>query len=465
MQVEVTPSDPREVGADLVAAAVGARASELGAPERAVADADPVAIVYTDAAPLAVVALEPDVEGLRTGAARAVRACRGGGTVAWALDATIPLPVEDQVRALAEGAVVGGYDGRRWRSGTLPPGVERFVLCGCDAGLAEVADRAALVARWTNIARELVDAPPNVISPTGLAERAAALPRLVVETINPTEAGLGALAAVGASGPVPPLLLVLRHEPPGAPQAPRLALVGKAVTFDTGGYFLKPQSDIVRQKADMAGGAAVVAALGAIAELGLPLSVTGVVPACENMLSGSAIRPTDVITTAAGLTVEVTNPDAEGRLILADALWYARRGGATHLVDLATLTGALRAGMGDLYAGVFSPDETWRETVVQAGNASGDLAWPWPLHPRYRPLIDSTVADLRNTAGKSFGFPIVAATFLAQFAGQGPWAHVDMLGPALLDEDRGDAFGRGASGYGVRMLVELATRMSAAAAV
>jgi leucyl aminopeptidase len=326
-----------------------------------------------------------------------------------------------------------------------------------------VAGRAELVARWTNTARELVDAPPNVISPAGLAQRAAALPRLAVQTIDPVEAGLGALAAVGASSPAQPLLLVLRHEPPDAPEAPRLALVGKAVTFDTGGYFLKTRTDIVRQKADMAGGAAVVAALGAIAELGLPLSVTGVVPACENMLSGSAIRPTDVITTAAGLTVEVTNPDAEGRLILADALWYARRDGATHVVDLATLTGAMRAGMGDVYAGVFAPDQSWRDVVVEAGNASGDLAWPWPLHPRYRPLIDSTVADLRNTAGRSFGFPIVAATFLAQFAGEGPWAHVDMLGPALLDDDRGDAFGRGASGYGVRMLIELTTRLCAAA--
>jgi leucyl aminopeptidase len=461
VQVEVTGSDPHAVGADLVAVAVGARAWELGVPERAAADADPVAIVYTEVAPLAVVALEPDIEGLRTGAARAVRACRGGGTVAWALDASLPVAVEDQVRALAEGAVVGCYDGRRWRSGEQPRGVERFVICGCGDDLAPVADRAALVGRWTNTARELVDAPPNVISPTGLAERAAAFPRLATETIDPAEAGLGALAAVGASSPARPLLLVLRHEPPGRPAAPRLALVGKAVTFDTGGYFLKPQSDIVRQKADMAGGAAVVAALGAIAELGLPLSVTGVVPACENMLSGTAIRPTDVITTAAGLTVEVTNPDAEGRLILADALWYARRRGATHLVDLATLTGALRAGMGDIYAGVFAPDKSWRDAVVQAGTASGDLAWPWPLHPRYRPLIDSTVADLRNTAGKGFGYPIVAATFLQQFAGQGPWAHVDMLGPALLDEDRGDAFGRGASGYGVRMLIELATRLSA----
>jgi leucyl aminopeptidase len=460
MDIEITGGDPHAVGADLIAAAVGARAAELGAPERAVAEADPVAMVFGDGAPLAVVALQPDVDGLRTGAACAVRACRGGGTVAWALDASMPLAVEEQVRALAEGAVIGGYDARRWRSGERPPGVERFVICGCSGDLEPVADRAALVARWTNAARELVDAPPNVISPAGLAERAAAVPRLRAETIDPAEAGLGALAAVGASSPAQPVLIVLRHEPPGAPDAPRLALVGKAVTFDTGGYFLKSQTDIVRQKADMGGGAAVVGALGAIAELGLPISVTGVVPACENMLSGSAIRPTDVITTAAGLTVEVTNPDAEGRLILADALWWARRDGATHLVDLATLTGAMRAGMGDLYAGVFAADDAWRDAVVEAGNASGDLAWPWPLHPRYRPLIESNVADLRNTAGKGFGFPIVAATFLQQFAGEGPWAHVDMLGPALLDEDRGDAFGRGATGYGVRMLVELAARMA-----
>jgi leucyl aminopeptidase len=463
VHVEVTADDPHATGADLVAVAAGTRASELGAPERALAEADPVAMVYAATAPLAVVALEPDVDGLRTGAARAVRACRKGGTVAWALDASLPLPVEEQVRALVEGAVIGGYDARRWRSGEQPRGVERFVICGSDAELGPVADRAALVARWINAARELVDTPPNVLSPAGLAERAGAVPRLSIELIDPAEAGLGALAAVGGSSPAEPLLLVLRHEPPGAPDAPRLALVGKAVTFDTGGYFLKPQSDIVRQKADMAGGAAVVAAMGAIAELGLPLSVTGVVPACENMLSGSAIRPTDVITTAAGLTVEVTNPDAEGRLILADALWWSRRDGATHVVDLATLTGAMRAGMGDMYAGVFANDDAWRDAVVDAGNASGDLAWPWPLHPRYRPLLDSSVADLRNTAGKSFGFSIIAATFLQQFAGEGPWAHVDMLGTASLDEDRGDAFGHGATGYGVRMLVELAARLSAAA--
>jgi leucyl aminopeptidase len=312
------------------------------------------------------------------------------------------------------------------------------------------------------VARELVDGPPNVVTPEALAERAAALPGVRVHVLDPATAGLPALAAVGGSSAQAPRLIVLRHEPPGAVERPRLALVGKAVTFDAGGYFLKPQSDIVRQKGDMGGGAAVLAALGAIAELELPLNVTGIIPACENMVGPDAIRPSDVITTAAGLTVEVTNPDAEGRLILADALWFARRAGATHVIDLATLTGAMRAGMGDLFAGVFGNDDNWRDVIVDAGTAVGDLAWPWPMHPRYDRLLESRVADLRNTSGRPYGYPITAAAFLQRFAGEGPWAHVDMLGPALLDDDRGDAFGAGASGYGVRLLVEVTSRLAAA---
>src|SRR5215218_5152724 len=209
MDVEVTAADPYAIGPDLVAAAAGARAAELGAPESAMAAADPVAMVYGTGASLAVVAIAPGAEGLRTGAAHAVRACRGGGTVAWALDPSLPVPVEDQVRALAEGAVIGGYQARRWRGGEPPRGVERFVICGGDDDLAPLAGRAALVARWTNAARELVDTPPNVLSPAGLAERARAVPRLRTEIIDPAEAGLGALAAVGGSSPAEPLLLVL----------------------------------------------------------------------------------------------------------------------------------------------------------------------------------------------------------------------------------------------------------------
>ena len=449
-----------------MAVAAGPQATALGAPARASVDADPVAIVYTDGPPLAVIAVGPGAEGLRTAAARAVRACGPGvdQTVAWALDPSSPVALPEQLRALAEGAVLGGYDGRRWR-GDGPPldRVRQFVICGTDDGAA-LAARGALVAGWCNTARELVDAPANLMSPAELARRASQIPGVEMEIVDPLQAGLGALAAVGASSASAPLLLVLRHHPVGAPSAPRLALVGKGVTFDSGGYFLKPKSEIVRQKADMAGAAAVIAALGAIAELEVPLSVTGFVPACENLVGADAIRPTDVITTASGLTVEVVNPDAEGRLILADALWHARRDGATHIVDLATLTGGVPDALGDLYGGVFGADTAWRDAVVEAGNSAGDLAWPLPLHERYEPWLQSNVADLRNVAGKPLGFSVFAATFLARFAGDGPWAHVDMLGPALLAEDRGDAFGAGASGYGVRMLVELATRLSAEAA-
>jgi leucyl aminopeptidase len=472
VNIEVTTAEPIEVEADVLAlAAGGLRVRELdrlfeGRLVDAAAYADPVSVVLVGrelrAQRIAVVALEENEPGaLQTAAAHVVRALEDVGTVAWVLDESLPLALYRQVEAVVAGAVLGAYRTDRYKSGEPARGIGRFIVCGASDDDRELAARTELVARWTNVARELVDGPPNHVTPASLAERAAALPDLRVESLDPVAAGLPALAAVGGSSEQAPRLIVLRHEPAGAPEGARLALVGKAVTFDAGGYFLKPQSDIVRQKGDMGGGAAVLAAMGAIAELELPLPVIGILPACENMIGPDAVRPSDVITTASGLTVEVTNPDAEGRLILADALHYARTQGATHIVDLATLTGAMRAGMGDLFGGVFANDNTWQELVVDAGNDSGDLAWPWPLHPRYRKLLESRVADLRNTSGRPYGYPITAATFLEYFAGQGPWAHVDMLGPALLDDDRGDAIGEGASGYGVGMLVELTSRLSA----
>jgi len=215
-------------------------------------------------------------------------------------------------------------------------------------------------------------------------------------------------------------------------------------------------------KMDMSGAAAVLESISAIAKLEVPINLIAVIPSTENMPSGSAVKPGDIVTQFNGKTVEVNNTDAEGRLILADALAYAVDLGADRIVDLATLTGAMRAGMGDLYGGVFANDENWQDAVVAAGNDSGDHAWPWPLHPRYERMLESRVADLRNSSGKPYGYPIFAATFLERFAGEAPWAHVDMLGPALLDDDRGDALGVGASGYGVRMLVEVASRMATA---
>jgi leucyl aminopeptidase len=240
-----------------------------------------------------------------------------------------------------------------------------------------------------------------------------------------------------------------------------LGLVGKGITFDSGGLALKPALYMEEMRGDMSGAAAVVAATGAIAELGLPIRVLTVVAAAENVMGGGSFRPGDVLTASNGKTIEITNTDAEGRLVLADALVYTREQGATHVVDLATLTGAMSRAMGDLYAGVFSNDDAWRDRIVEAGEASGDHAWPWPMHPRFRKFIQSDFADLKNHSVRSQGIPVYAAEFLREFAGDGPWAHLDIAGPAFLTWSRGDyLWQRGGTGYGVRLLAELATRLA-----
>jgi leucyl aminopeptidase len=274
---------------------------------------------------------------------------------------------------------------------------------------------------------------------------------------------MGALAAVGQGSDNPPRLISLVYEPDGPLRSDfRLGLVGKAVTFDAGGLSLKPADRMDDMKSDMGGGAAVLAATGAIAELGLPVRVLTVVPTCENMPGGHAYRPGDIIKALNGKTIEVTNTDAEGRLILADALWYARESGATHLLDLATLTGAMVIAMGDYYAGLFGNDEEWIEEVRAAAEASGDHAWPWPLHDTYRRFIESPFADMKNSSTYRQGSPILAARFLQEFVGEGPWAHLDIAGTAYLERGRGDYYREpGATGYGVRLLAELAHRLSA----
>ncbi|MBV8396473.1 MAG: leucyl aminopeptidase [Actinobacteria bacterium] len=466
MLVEIQGSAAETVSADLLAVPVRAGGPPLvaGLAELVERDAKTEAgaslVVYGDGVAARRVALVGVGEGrpdeLRTAAAVAVRAA-GGGTVAWAFDPGLP---EWQVEAVVEGAILGGYDPGRWKTSGRAS-VERFVVAGAPTDSADAAARAAIVARWTNRARELVDTPPNELTPSGLAAAAGDLlsPLGVrVESLGPEEIlglGMGGLAAVGGGSANEPRLVVLRY----GEGTPALGLVGKSITFDSGGYFLKQQADIVRQKADMGGGAAVVGAIGAIAELGLGIDVIGVLPAAENMLGGAAFRPGDILRTAAGLTVEVTNPDAEGRIVMADALWYARREGARRLVDVATLTGAMRAAMGDMYLGVFANDDDWRDQIVDAGNASGDHAWPWPLPGRYARLLDSQLADIKNTSGRSFGYPIIAAAFLERFAGELPWAHLDIYSVAFLDEDR-DYFARGATGAGVRLLAELARRLA-----
>jgi leucyl aminopeptidase len=214
-------------------------------------------------------------------------------------------------------------------------------------------------------------------------------------------------------------------------------------------------------KGDMAGGAGVIAGTAAVAELGLPVRIVAVVAAAENLVGGTSFRPGDILRAANGKTIEITNTDAEGRLVLADALWYARREGATHVLDLATLTGAMELALGDLYAGMFADDDEWGHEVLAAAKTSGDHAWPFPLHPRYRRYVDSAYADLKNSSELRQASPVLAAEFLREFAGAGPWAHVDMAGPGFLERSRGDYLTqRGGTGYGVRMIVELAQRLS-----
>jgi leucyl aminopeptidase len=215
-------------------------------------------------------------------------------------------------------------------------------------------------------------------------------------------------------------------------------------------------------KGDMSGGAAVIAAICAIADQDISLRTITVVAATENMPGGHAYRPGDILRAMNGKTIEVINTDAEGRLVLADALWYAREQGATHIVDLATLTGAMVLALGDLYAGMFANDDEWAERLLDAAEASGDHLWRFPLHPRYRRYVNSTYADMKNSSDLREGSPVLAAEFLREFSGDGPWAHLDIAGPAFLDRSRGDYLWQpGGTGYGVRLLAELASSLAA----
>jgi leucyl aminopeptidase len=408
-----------------------------------------------------------DAEALRTAGASAARALsRIGGTVVWLLDEELPVPLEEQAAALVEGTILGGYSPGRWKAedDVRPP--ERVVVGHFETPeLRAAVERAAVVAEYTNRARDLANMPPNELAPQGLAERAEALAaeheHLTAEALGPAEMrglGMGALLAVGQGSHNEPRLVVLRYEPPEpARRDLLLGLVGKSITFDSGGISIKPGSGMENMKGDMAGGAGTLEGIGALAALEAPVRAIAVLAAAENLPGGGSFRPGDILRAANGKTIEVINTDAEGRLVLADALWYARREGATHVLDLATLTGAMELALGDLYAGVFANDDEWRAAVVEAGRRSGDLVWPLPLHPRYRRYVDSAFADMKNGSTLRQASPALAAEFLQEFAGEGPWAHVDMAGPGFLERSRGDyLLVPGGTGWGVRLIAELA---------
>jgi leucyl aminopeptidase len=369
--------------------------------------------------------------------------------------------------ALVEGTMLGDYRFERHKSPPAedaeaarpPKHLERLILSGA-ASLEPTVAEAALLGEAVNRARDLQNRPANDLTPTALGEHAKALGEeidgLSVEVEGRERIlahGMGAFAAVARGSDEEPALIVLRYEGPSA-SGPLLGLVGKAVTFDTGGISLKPGAKMAEMKFDMSGGAAVIEAAAAIARLQLPVKLVAVVGATENMPSGHAVKPGDIVTAANGKTIEVNNTDAEGRLVLADCLCHAVAQGAERLVDLATLTGAVIVALGSTYAGLMSNDEELAGRISAAGDRSGEIVWRLPLHPEYDELIKGRYGDLDNAPEARKAGTIVGGAFLSNFVGEVPWAHLDIAGSAW---DLGRPYvGKGASGYGVRLLVELA---------
>ena len=375
-----------------------------------------------------------------------------------------PLQDEATVRALAEGLTLAAFhvDAYKTRDRKLADlhSAAVIVSAGGADTLADAVALGSVLGEAVNVARAVAHEPPNVLTPAVLADRAKALfagTSVQVDVLDEAqlrEKHMGLLLGVAQGSVHPPRMIVLTYEPPQA-SGPVLGLVGKAVTFDTGGISIKPAENMDKMKYDMCGGAAVLGAFYALARTGAPSKVIGLIPAVENMPSGAAFRPGDILTGASGLTVEITNTDAEGRLILGDALWYAMQLGATHLVDIATLTGACAVALGRVASGLFGSPDRWRDVVHDAGTRGGDFLWPLPLSDDYKDLLKSDIADMVNAAGTRYGGAISAALFLKAFAGDMPWAHLDIAGTAWADEPK-PYQPKGPTGVAVRTLIELA---------
>ena len=378
-----------------------------------------------------------------------------------------PLTTAAAAQVIAEGACMANFDGGSYKTNNDPWGWLEQVHISLHDGLKAQAavERGRVLGEATNQARTFSNEPGNTLTPrvfAGHAETIAKGAGLGVEVLDEKQISdlkMGLLLGVARGSQEPPRLVVLRHEPANAVSGVVLAFVGKGITFDTGGISIKPAQDMDRMKDDMSGGAAAICALSAIARLNVPVRCMAVVPMTENMPGGRAMKPGDVLTSAEGKTVEVLNTDAEGRLILGDALWYARQLGATHLVDLATLTGACVVALGKTTSGLFGAPPTWVEQVRQASERAGDRSWPMPTFDDYKDLFKSEIADFSNTGGRPAG-SITAALFLKEFTGDVPWAHLDIAGTAWA-EDVKPYQPKGATGVGVRTLVELALDVEA----
>ncbi len=384
------------------------------------------------------------------------------------------LPAELTARAIAEGSILADFDIDTYRSDRMDTSISSVIILHNDradsaqAHLLQGISEGVLIAESQNFARALVNEPGNILTPTELGRRTAAMASEVGlacevhSTDKLKELGMGAFLAVTQGSSEPPALIVLRYEPENAPvDGPVLGLVGKGITFDTGGISIKSADGMEKMKYDMAGSAAMIGAMRAIALLKPSVRVISVVCSCENMPDGRAFKPGDVVTAMSGKTIEIINTDAEGRLVLADGLHYARTLGATHLIDAATLTGAIGVALGLINAGLFSNDDATTQQFLDVLPTTGEKYWHMPCTDDYRDQIKSQIADIRNTGATRYGGATSAAMFLKEFVGNTPglphanWIHLDIAGTAWSD-DNDPWISRGPTGMAVRSITEWA---------
>ena len=405
---------------------------------------------------------EIDVERIRRMAASAAQVARyqRRARVGWADIEPGAIGATARIETVAEGLALANFDNGVHKSRDANQFFikEGVIFTSENAGAAASAGSA--MGESINAARVLINEPGNYLTPRVLADKAAELASVkgitaeILDEKKIESLNMGLLLGVARGSIEPPRILVLKYSPAGAPANHTLGLVGKGITFDTGGLSLKPADGMERMKDDMAGGASVVAAMRCIAQQQLPIRAIAIVPMTENMPGGKATKPGDILKGASGLTVEVNNTDAEGRLILGDGLWYARQLGATHLIDIATLTGAIVVGLGKITTGLFGTPQPWVDHIQRAADRAGEKIWPMPLFDEYKEQLKSEIADMVNSPGRPAG-SITAAMFLKEFAGEGPWAHLDIAGTAWAEESK-PWQPKGATGTMIRTLIEVA---------
>lgn len=411
---------------------------------------------------------EVTIDTVRRTAGAAARILRGKKVRRFAILRRSQLPLDEAVQAAVEGALLALFEPDKYHtSDKTESHLEEMILTTTTdvepAQMRVAIERGRIIAEATNFGRDLINEPSNVMTPTELARRAEEMAEKyglgidVLDEARMKELGMGALLGVAQGSAEPARLIVLTYAP-NTDSKNTVAIVGKGITFDTGGISIKPAEGMEKMKYDMAGGATTIAAMRAIAQLKPAVNVIGLVPATENMPGGRAQRPGDVVRSMAGKTIEVINTDAEGRLVLADALAYAKQMGATHIVDLATLTGAVSVALGDVNVAVLGNDQEWIDDVIAAGKRTGEKIWQLPLDKEYREQIKSEIADIKNIGGRKAG-TITAAWFLREFVDETPWAHLDIAGTAW-NETTKPHLAIGPTGVCVRTLVSLVERMA-----